>query len=212
MASHLRLVGLAAHLPSRFAVIEDIRRGVQRLYRLGDRVGGIADEAHPLTVARIELDRVILESDAGTYVLARAERQGEHEKAETSDTPVVATPRATTAERTLVRRGRDDEYLLDRRAFDATVGDFDRVASQIRVIPNVVDGKSVGYRVFGIETSSVFSHLGLRNGDVLRSVNAVALTDPGTALGVLRDLRRERRITLDIYRRQRPQTLTYEIR
>jgi general secretion pathway protein C len=222
-ASHLRLVGVAAHLPSRFAVIEDTRRGVQRLYRLGERVGGAADETPPLTVARIELDRVVLELDGGTYVLARAERgggrrvgevrQAERKRpAETSDAAIVAASRVPGAERPLVRRGRDDEYLLDRRAFEAAVGDVDRVAAQIRVIPNVVDGKATGYRVFGIGASSVFSHLGLRNGDVLRSVNAVALTDPQTALGVLRDLPRERRITLDIYRRQHPQTLTYEIR
>jgi general secretion pathway protein C len=214
-ASHLRLVGLATHLPAHFAVIEDVRRGVQHLYRVGDRVG--SDESLSLTVARIEPDCVVLESSGGVYVLARGadpvDRPG-HAGGETDDAP--ATPLAaqdrSTGGRALVRRGRDDEYFLDRRAFEATVGDFDRVASQIRVIPNVVGGKAVGYRIFGIDAASVFSDLGLRNGDVLRSVNTVALTDPATALNVLRDLPRERRITLDIDRRQRPQTLTYEIR
>lgn len=212
--SHLRLVGVAAHLPSRFAVLEDIRRGGQRLYRVGDHVAG--DDVRPLTVARIEPDRVVLESSEGVHVLARGapavQRGRQPEGADDPTAAVVAARRPPSGTRTLVRRGRDDEYLLDRRALEATVGDFDRVASQIRVIPNVVGGKAVGYRVFGIDTASIFSHLGLRNGDVLRSVNAVALTDPQTALGVLRDLHRERRVTLDIDRRQRPQTLTYEIR
>jgi general secretion pathway protein C len=213
-ANHLRLVGLAAHLPSHFAVIEDVRRGVQHLYRVGDRVG--SDGSPSLTVARIEPDRVVLESSGGVYVLARgAEPVDRPREADTTDdasaTALAAQHRSTGA-RPLVRRGRDDEYLLDRRAFEATVGNFDRVASQIRVIPNVVGGKAVGYRVFGIGSASVFSDLGLRNGDVLRSVNTVALTDPATALGILRDLPRERRITLNIDRRQRPQTLTYEIR
>ena len=203
--NHLRLVGVAAHAPSRFAVIEDVRRGQQRLYRLGDRIDG--GETRPLTIARIETDRVVLESSGGAYVLARAERAAGKDGRAPEPEPARAA-----GEHALVRRGRDDEYLLDRRAFEATVGNFDRVASQIRVIPNVVEGKAVGYRVFGIPTSSIFSDLGLRNGDVLSSVNAVALTDPATALGVLRDLPRERRITLDIDRQRRPQTITYEIR
>ncbi len=213
-ASHLRLVGVAAHLPARFAVIEDVRRGVQHLYRVGDQVAG--DDVGSLTVARIEPDRVVLESNAGAHVLARAARPVERGRqptgADTVPAAALAAQRPATGGRALVRRGRDDEYLLDRRALEATVGDFDRVASQIRVIPNVVGGKAVGYRVFGIDGASIFSHLGLRNGDVLRSVNTVALTDPATARGLLRDLHRERRVTLDIYRRERPHTLTYEIR
>jgi type II secretion system protein C len=211
-STHLRLVGVAAHLPARFAVIEDARQGGQRLYRVGDRIAGA--EAVPLTVTRIDPDRVVLESHEGAQVLARGAPPLERGKPlpRADAAPALASERPAGSARTLVRRGRDDEYLVDRRALEATVGDFGRVASQIRVIPNVVGGKAVGYRVFGIDTTSVFSDLGLRNGDVLRRVNAVALTDPETALGVLRDLHRERRITLDIYRRQRPQTLTYEIR
>jgi general secretion pathway protein C len=197
-------VGVAAHLPARFAVIEDVPRGTQRLYRLGDRLD--AADGTPLTLTRIEADRVVLEAEGVAHVLARGEESPERRAASH-----VAARAEPPGGRALVRRGRGDEYVVDRRAVEATFADFGEMSKGIRVIPNVVAGESVGYRVFGIDAASLFARLGLRNGDVVQRVNAVALTDPGTALGILRDLPRERRIVLDISRQQRPQTLTYEI-
>jgi general secretion pathway protein C len=206
LVSALRLVGIAADLPAQFAVIEDGRTRTQGLYRVGDRVP-LDDEGQPgdvLTLVRIEPGRVVLARRGSEFALARTEPPA---------TQIAsATPAGPVRDAARIRRTRADEYVLDRRDLRASLSDLDRVSRQIRAIPNFVDGHANGYRVFGIDSGSLFATLGLRNGDVVRRVNAVDLTDPGVALAAFQDLPSERRVTLDISRREQAKTLTYEIR
>jgi general secretion pathway protein C len=206
-ARHLRLVGTASHAPDRFAVIEDAERREQRLYRVGDTVAPqAADGRHAFTLAVIEPARVVLDRDGARYVLDRAT------STPAADGVATADASAGGGDPAAIRQGRANEYLLDRRDVRRALADLDRAATQIRAVPNVIDGEAIGYRVFGIRTDSVFARLGLQNGDVVKRVNTVALTDPTRALAVLRELPRERRVTLEIARRERPRTLTYEVR
>jgi general secretion pathway protein C len=206
-ARHLRLVGTASRAADRFAVIEDTERREQRLYRAGDAVAAPTADGHrAFTLALIEPERVVLDRDGARYVLDRAAGAPPARGVATADASAGAAGPAS------IRRGRAEEYLLDRRDVRRALADLDRAATQIRAVPNVIDGEATGYRVFGIKTDSVFARLGLQNGDVVKRVNAVALTDPTRALAVLRELPRERRVTLEIARRERPRTLTYEVR
>jgi general secretion pathway protein C len=200
-ATTLRLVGTARDAAADFAVLEDGARHEQRLYRRGERV------ADGRTLVRIEADRVVLARRGRSQSLARAPRGAR--PAALADARAAA-PRQRGGPG--VRRGRDAEYLLDRREVQATLANLDRVSSQIRAVPNVVAGEPTGFRVFAIEGGSVFERLGLRNGDVVRRVNARALTDPARALAALQDLPRERRITLELVRRGETKTLEYDIR
>jgi general secretion pathway protein C len=204
-----RLVGTGTHPPAEYAVIENRHTRTQRLYRPGDQLIADSDDSLPLTITSIEQERVIVRRHGETFVLARAGAP-DHPHA----TPATSeTPRDATASReVLVRRGRDDEYLIDRRDMHASLHDLNRVARHIRAIPNFVDGDPTGYRVFGINSGSLFDRLGLRNGDVVRGVNTVALTNPVQALALLGDLPRERELTVDVLRGQHARTLRYEIR
>lgn len=207
-ARHLRLIGTASHAPARFAVIEDTERREQRLYRPGDAVAArAADGEHAFTVVAVEPAHVVLDRDGARYVLDRGAAGSPDAGA-----AAVAVDAPDGGRVAAVRQARTDEYLLDRRDVRRTLADLDQVATQIRAVPNVIEGEPSGYRVFGIRAGSVFERLGLQNGDVVRRVNTVALTDPARALAVLHELPRERRITLDISRGQRPRTLTYEVR
>jgi general secretion pathway protein C len=101
---------------------------------------------------------------------------------------------------------------VDRREVQATFADLGRVANQIRAVPNVVEGKPTGYRIFAIEGGSIFDRLGLRNGDVIQRVNTETLTDPARALAALQGLPRERRVTLELVRRGETRRIEYDIR
>jgi type II secretory pathway component PulC len=206
-----RLVGTGTQPPIQFAVIEDRRTREQRLYRRGESLGSEADDRAAFTIVRIEDDRVVVGLDGETFVLARAEpARTEAGAAE----PPAAEPAAEEglSGDVLVRRGRDDEYLIDRRDVHESLADVARVTRQFRAVPNFVDGEPTGYRVFGIDRGSLFERLGLRNGDVIRGVNAIALTNPAQALALLSDLPRERELTVDVLRGKQARTLRYEIR
>jgi general secretion pathway protein C len=204
-----RLVGTGTQPPTEFAVIEDRRTREQRLYRRGESIGSAAHDRAAFTIVRIEEDRVVVGLDGETFVLARAEPTRAESGGAREPPPVEDEGLSGDV---LVRRGREDEYLIDRRDVHEGLADVGRVTRQIRVVPNFVDGEPTGYRVFGINSGSLFERLGLRNGDVVRGVNAIALTDPARALALLSDLPRERQLTVDVLRGKQARTLRYEIR
>lgn len=207
-----RLVGTGTQPPTQFAVIEDRRTREQRLYRRGECLGDDAADRAAFTIVRIEEDRVVVGLDGETFVLARAEPTPTAARSSGEPPAAGAVPEEGLSGDVLVRRGREDEYLIDRRDVHESLADVGRVTRQIRAVPNFVGGESTGYRVFGIDRGSLFERLGLRNGDVIRGVNAIALTDPAQALALLSDLPRERELTVDVLRGKQARTLRYEIR
>ncbi len=197
----LRLVGVAAHPPERFAVIEEVGDRTQRLYRLGDTVTTDPDgEERTFTITDIADDSVVLDRGGEQYVLSR------------TVPPAGEDPGAEDPAPDAVRRAGDGEYVLDRRDLRRRLANLDSVATEIRAIPNFEDGAPTGYRVFGIKSGSLYERLGLRNGDIVRRVNTVALTDPTRAFAILQELPRERRVTLEISRGAGARTLTYNVR
>lgn len=73
------------------------------------------------------------------------------------------------------------------------------------------DGQVLGVMLSGIRRSSLLAKLGLRNGDLLRSINGYALTTLDDALDAYAKLRNASRLSLAVVRRERAITLGYRI-
>lgn len=56
--------------------------------------------------------------------------------------------------------------------------------SLARIVPETQGSQTVGYRLAGIRASTRLTQLGLANGDIIQSVNGVALTSIAAALSV----------------------------
>ena len=52
---------------------------------------------------------------------------------------------------------------------------MDKLLRQARAVPHRQNGKTVGFKVVGNRSNSLFRSLGLRSGDVLTSVNGESL-------------------------------------
>ncbi len=111
-----------------------------------------------------------------------------------------------------IRRTADDKFVIDRRELEKTVANINQVFTQARAVPFFVDGKTVGFRVFAIKPGSVFEKIGLQNGDVIKSVNGVELTDPTKAISLFTELQNEGHIAVDLQAQQATKNLSYEIR
>lgn len=83
------------------------------------------------------------------------------------DDDVAADPSAGIAEGT-----------ISRASLNAWLADEDDVLSSARVIPYEENGAVVGMRLYGIRRTSRLGLLGFQNGDTVRSVNDVPVTDP----------------------------------
>jgi general secretion pathway protein C len=111
-----------------------------------------------------------------------------------------------------VRQTGPDSYIVERRALTGAVDNTSGLLTQLRAVPEVRDGRPVGFRLFQIAPDSVFTRLGIANGDVVQRVNGTTLADPTALLGFLQRLRDEPRVALDIVRGGRSRTLVYDLR
>jgi general secretion pathway protein C len=199
---NVKLWGTAiAHDPAQsFAIIEDQAARRQALYRVGD---SILDTA---TLLRVEWDRVVLERNGDEEVLELATATGPAAAGGTAN----AAAAAAAGER--IRKTADDKFVIDRRELEKTVANINEVFTQARAVPYFEDGKTVGFRVFAIKPGSVFEKIGLQNGDVIKSVNGVELTDPTKAISLFTELQNEGHIALDLQRNKATKNFSYEIR
>jgi|GEM_PF-5168078 len=69
--------------------------------------------------------------------------------------------------------------------------------------------RNQGVKLAGVAETSTLHKLGMREGDVLRTLNGVNLSTPDGMLGAYALLREQQTVTLSVMRDGRPKTLTY---
>lgn len=74
------------------------------------------------------------------------------------------------------------------------------VLSEALATPNLVNGRVEGFTISQIEPMSVYDKMGLKNGDVVKSINGIPLNDAGQAIQTLNALRNEGNISLQVMR------------
>ena len=81
-----------------------------------------------------------------------------------------------------IRKLAEHRYEIKRSSLELALGNLGLLARSVRVMPEVRDGKSLGFRLFAITADGPIAKLGLRNNDVLVSVYGF---DLATAVRVL---------------------------
>jgi len=103
-------------------------------------------------------------------------------------------------------------WLVDKRALDSAVKDSNKVLSDARFFPYREGGVVKGYLISQVRPSGVFYGMGMRSGDIILRVNDYAIDSPEKAMSLMKGLKGETDVKLDILRRGRAQTFKYEIR
>jgi len=181
----------------------------QRLYRIGEAVGGTDAK-----VKRVEWDKCVLDRNGKEEVLVlqspvkRAHGKGVR--------PGVARPRKRGRNRFRARDANiekvsETEYVIARDEVDSALENMNQLFTQIRAVPHFEGGKAIGFRLFAIRHGSLFDKIGLRNGDILQKINGVAINDPSQALAMLEELRHESDLDVAIIRSRQPKSLNYKI-
>lgn len=171
-----------------YAVFLDIGSNKQEIYRLKSDVGA------GWIIGEIEKNKVVLISGDKKNILEVKFIEAEPSKPET----------VGAAHPTGIR--------LDPRDVEGALSDLNKVMTQARVVPNMVEGKTSGYRIFNIAPGSIYVKIGLQNNDVVERVNGVEIKSPDALYQLFQQIKNERKIALDFNRGGRRESVTIEIR
>ncbi len=192
----LKLVGtVVANKPEESsAIIEDRSTRKQEVYQEGDRV-------KQALIKRILRHNVVINTGRRDEVLTMVP---EESKGKTR-----APERATRARR---RPAAGSTIRLDREELESQMENLNELMQQVRIRPFMEGRRPAGFLVSNIKPGSLFSKMGLRNGDVIQGVNGEAITTPDQAIELYESLMEGGEIALEIKRGRRKQNLRYEIK
>ena len=111
-----------------------------------------------------------------------------------------------------VKKNSDTEYELDREVVNKVLENPAAIAKGARIVPSIKNGKSNGFKLYAIRPSSVYSKIGLKNGDTIHSINGFELSSPDKALEVYMKLREASSLSVNATRRGKPVTMNYSIK
>lgn len=101
---------------------------------------------------------------------------------------------------------------VDRALVDQLMENPTSTMRRVRVRPHSRGGEITGFRLSRIRGSSIWSKLGLRNGDVVHSINGIEITSADRALSAYTKLRSTDHLTVTISRSGNKQALDFDIR
>lgn len=111
-----------------------------------------------------------------------------------------------------VRKVSDTDYEVDRKEVDDALSNLSQVATQARIVPSFKNGKPNGFKLFSIKPNSIFSRIGLQNGDVIQAVNGYTINSPDKALELYQKLRDASSLSIELQRRGQTKNMSYNIR
>jgi general secretion pathway protein C len=113
-----------------------------------------------------------------------------------------------------VRKVSETQYEIDRNLLEKVLGDTNAIARSARVVPSVSpkDGKPNGFKLYAIRPDSVYSTIGLQNGDTVSAINGQEINSPEKAFELYAKLRTASGLQISIVRRGQPMTIDYSIR
>jgi hypothetical protein len=111
-----------------------------------------------------------------------------------------------------VRRLGPNRYEVDRGALELALRNLRALSASVRVAPALRDGKPIGFRLFAVSPAGPIAKLGLRDDDILVSVNGIDITTPDRVLGAYAKLKAADDLALGVLRDGRTMVVTYLIR
>ena len=173
-----------------FAVIEETDKRKQGLYKIGDSVQNA-------TVKKILREKVVLRVGTKDEILTMEESAAS--RRDKGRGPSKSTARGST-------------ITINRKDIQNSLKDINKLMSEVRIRPHFKDGQSDGLSVSRIKGGSVFSKLGLRNGDIVQKINGEPINSPDEVLALYEKLKSGSRVSLEVTRKGEPKTMNYRFR
>jgi len=198
----LKLVGTVfTGVPAEsLAFIEDLSARKQETYREGDRVKQVL-------VKKILRQSVVINTGKRDEMLTMEEpEEGQGKPGAPGPTARYQPPRPPAP-----TPPPSSSTTLPRQEVESSLSDLNQLMQQVRVRPYLEANKPAGFLVSDIKPNSIFSKMGLRNGDVIQKINDQNITSPEQAIELYQGLMEGGEIALEIKRGQKSEKINYEV-
>lgn len=191
------------------ASIQDIVTLLTKTYMVGDRIQG----AEIVEIERLRV--IIINNNRKEFIDATP---GDGSGAPPPPAPVISAravdtgPPPSVALGTGVKQLSDNDYEIPRAEIDKTLANLNDVAMQARIVPAFKDGVAQGFKLFSIRPDSIYSKIGIQNGDVIKRINGFDLNSPEKALEIYSKLKESSRIDIEVERNGAAVRKTYNVK
>lgn len=181
------------------------------VYSINEGFNKITDDATLIEVRSREI--IVRRRDHFERCLAEGEGGAAAKGAPARPRPSTRTARVGSADTEgAVQKTGDNEWAITREYLETEVLDnLSKVATQARIVPSFKNGKPNGFKLFSIKPRSIYSKIGLQNGDVIHKINGYEMNSPDKALEIYQKLREASSVTVELTRRGQTTTHSYQI-
>jgi general secretion pathway protein C len=193
----IALLGTVAGSPeiSR-AIIKDLETNELSLYKIGDTVA----TAH---IESIEKDVVVLLHQGQRKILKLGTRESKRQDIDSAQGALsrnaaqgVETNPPAKSQSTVGDKLRDIEIMLTKAVIE----------------PYVIDDQVEGLRITGLENIRGAEEIGLKNGDIIRTVNGHRLTSKQKAYQIFKKARSQEALNIELLRDNETKTLSFSLK
>ncbi len=124
-------------------------------------------------------------------------------------TPIAAATPKVTADG--IKKLDDKHYQIERSTVNSALANLNDLAMQARIVPSFKNGQANGFKLFSIRPDSLYSKIGVQNGDVIQSINGLDMNSPDKALEAYTKLRDAPSLDLQIERGGQTMSMHYGI-
>ena len=169
-------------------------------YNIGDRI-------QDAEIIRIEDEQITIRRGDGREEVLRMDEE------KPSSRPSSSRPSSSGTGGEEVEALGDNRFAVDRSTIDKYMGDLEGLSRLGRaLLHRGPDGEFDGYRLSAIRRNTIADQLGIKNGDVVHSVNGQPLTSMQAAMNAYQTMMNEDSFSFEVTRRGQKMSLEYEIR
>lgn len=113
-----------------------------------------------------------------------------------------------------VQKTGDNTFNINRSDLLKYTNDLSSVLMQARAVPNREPGTGAinGFRVLDMQPGSIYEQLGIQRMDVIKSVDGTPVDSPAKAMELYNSLKNSPKVSLQVERNGKTETMTYNIR
>lgn len=196
-----------------FATIYDGDAGITGLFGRGDEIRAtVVVEGVDMGLVHIRNGAALEYLEIGTVVQApKAPTPAKTDDDDKKDDDKKKNSREIDGASDAINCPNENLCTVDRAFVDQVVSNPAMLAKQARVVPSQKDGKTQGYKLYGIRRGTLPKLLGLKNGDMITAINGDELTSIDKAMALYTKLRRASRLEVNIVRKGKSMTKEIQI-